>query len=122
MMAPVTVADMTAGQVDGADAIVRVNAVLATLGRLALAGRVRFEDENGPKGGVAVRCTIDAQIVRRPLVHVASRATSARVAFVGALDKLERRLRREQQAARARRRRPRLDAGGKAIAGGGGFP
>jgi ribosome-associated translation inhibitor RaiA len=80
---------------------------------------VRLHDENGPKGGLAVRCRIEARVPRRGPIHVTARATSARAALVDALDKLERRLRHLREAARDRRRRSRPSVATAATSGGG---
>jgi hypothetical protein len=68
--------------------------------------RIGFVDENGPKGGVAIRCGINAQLPRRAAIHVEHRAATDRLAFDGALEALERRFERERGRQRAERRRP----------------
>jgi ribosome-associated translation inhibitor RaiA len=86
--------------------VARVVAILASLGRAARGARVTVSDQNGPKGGVAIRCAIDAPIARRASIHVDAEATSVRGAVTGALDKLERRVRHEVRRLRDGRRRP----------------
>lgn len=54
--------------------------------------RVAFADENGPKGGVAVRCTIDVNLIRRAPIHVGGLGTSEALALRKALDRLHRRV------------------------------
>ena len=71
-----------------------------------VAARVGFVDENGPKGGAAIRCGINIELPRRPSVHVEHRAASERLAFDGALEALERRIARERGRMMAERRRP----------------
>jgi len=71
-----------------------------------IAVRVGFVDENGPKGGDAIRCGINAELPRRAAIHVEHRAPTERLAFDGALDALERRIERERGRLRAERRRP----------------
>jgi ribosome-associated translation inhibitor RaiA len=68
--------------------------------------RVAFTDENGPKGGEAIRCTLEVRLARRAPVHVEDVAATARLAFEAGLAKLERRLRRVREVTRASRRRP----------------
>jgi ribosome-associated translation inhibitor RaiA len=76
------------------------------LGVKAVGARVRFADENGPKGGVDVRCTITVRVPRRPPVAVESLAATRRLAVEEALAALARRLDRETGRMRAARRRP----------------
>jgi ribosome-associated translation inhibitor RaiA len=68
--------------------------------------RVWFVDENGPKGGIAIRCGINVDLPRRSPLHVEQRADTARMAFEAALAGLERRVERERGRVRAERRRP----------------
>ena len=68
--------------------------------------RVAFTDENGPKGGEAIRCTLEVRLARRAPVYVQDVAATARLAFEAGLAKLERRLRRIREATRVSRRRP----------------
>ncbi|MBI1735025.1 MAG: hypothetical protein HYR51_07625 [Candidatus Rokubacteria bacterium] len=71
-----------------------------------LAVRVGFVDENGPKGGVAIRCGINVDLPRRPPIHIEERAATERLAFDGALDALQHRMERQRGKLRAERRRP----------------
>jgi len=68
--------------------------------------RATFTDENGPKGGPAIRCALEAKQPRRPAVHVEAVATTQLLAFDSALAKLERAVARRQEIARAAKRRP----------------
>src|SRR5262245_49459678 len=61
-----------------------------------VAARIGFVDENGPKGGAAMRCGITVQLPRRPRVHVEHRAPNERLAFDGALAALDHRLTSER--------------------------
>jgi ribosome-associated translation inhibitor RaiA len=67
---------------------------------------VSFTDDNGPKGGPAIRCAMTLTVPRRRPVHVEAAATTPSLALSGALARLERRLRRLRGLARASRRRP----------------
>jgi ribosome-associated translation inhibitor RaiA len=82
----------------------RTRLALAHLGMTPLAVRINFTDENGPKGGVSVRCAITVPVPRRAAVHVEHLAPSPGTAFDGALDTLEdhlaQRRRREREAGR----------------------
>ncbi len=55
---------------------------------------VRFEDLNGPKGGVDIVCRIKAVLSRRPSVLAEARAAEAALAFRRAADAVGRALRR----------------------------
>ena len=68
--------------------------------------RVVFDDENGPKGGVGIRCGVTAELPRRPTLHVDHLADSERTAFDGALEALERQVTRDRGRLRESRRRP----------------
>jgi ribosome-associated translation inhibitor RaiA len=87
-------------------AATRLTAALAALPARASSARVTFSDDNGPKGGVAVRCAVTVTLKGWGRVHVEDRATTPRLALAGALDRLERRLERRRTLDRDRRRRP----------------
>jgi ribosome-associated translation inhibitor RaiA len=82
----------------------RTRQALARLGVTPLSARINFTDQNGPKGGVSVRCAITIPVPRRAPVHVEHVAPTHGTAFDGALDTLEHRLtqgrRREREAGR----------------------
>jgi len=67
---------------------------------------VSFTDDNGPKGGPAIRCAMTLTVPRRRPVHVEAAATTPRLALSAALARLERRLGRMRSLARDSRRRP----------------
>jgi ribosome-associated translation inhibitor RaiA len=68
--------------------------------------RATVSDENGPKGGPAIRCALEVKLPRRPAVHVEAVATTEQLAFESALTKLERAVARRRQIARDAKRRP----------------
>jgi hypothetical protein len=78
----------------------------ARLAALEPDARIVVSDDNGPKGGPAVRCAVTVGVPRRGRVHVESRAASGRAALEIALARLDRRLARAASTARAARRRP----------------
>ena len=80
--------------------------VLAALPLESTSARVVFTDENGPKGGNAIRCALKVRLPRRPEVHVEDVTSTPRLAFDAALAKLERRLGRIREITRESRRRP----------------
>jgi ribosome-associated translation inhibitor RaiA len=86
-----------------------VEALGETIERLGMAptgAQISFDDENGPKGGAAVRCLIEVRLPRRPPLDVRHVAESARLAFDCALARMDRRLGRDRARRRARSRHP----------------
>lgn len=71
------------------------------------AGRAAFFDDNGPKGGRAIRCALTVRLPHRPSIRVERSAVSSRLAFDAAFPVLERRLRRYRERVRDSKRRPR---------------
>ncbi|MGE0547154.1 MAG: hypothetical protein AB7O24_01450 [Kofleriaceae bacterium] len=49
---------------------------------------VRFEDVNGPRGGVDAECRIKVDVKRRPSIQTSKQDESLAVAFVRALDSI----------------------------------
>jgi hypothetical protein len=94
----------------------RLAAVLAPA-RGTTSARVAFTDENGPRGGPAIRCALTVSVPPRRLVHVETQAVSARLALDGVLGKLERRLARRAAAGGDARRRPKKYYVARALTG-----
>ena len=84
----------------------RTRAALRSAGHAVRECRVAFTDENGPKGGVDIRCIIDVGLARCAELHVAGRATSPALAFREAMRRLRQRLDRVIGANRDLARRP----------------
>lgn len=84
----------------------RLAAVLAALPPRASSARVTFDDDNGPKGGPAMRCALTVGMPPRRRIHVEARAVTTGLALDRALDRLERRLGRSEEILRERGRRP----------------
>ena len=84
----------------------RLAAVLAALPDRASSAPVAFTDDNGPKGGPAMRCALTVALPPRRRLHVEARAVTTRVALDRALDRLERQLVRHEDIIREGRRRP----------------
>ena len=84
----------------------KIAAIFSGMTKPPVAVRVGFVDENGPKGGVDIRCGINVDLPRRAPIHVEERAATERLAFDGALTALEHRVERERGKGRAERRRP----------------
>lgn len=79
------------------------------LGRVRAEGAassVLFADDNGPKGGRAIRCTITLKEPRRPPLVVEKLAETHRLAFDAAYDTIKQELGRRHEARRERARRP----------------
>jgi hypothetical protein len=88
------------------------------LGLAPVGARISFDDENGPKGGEAVRCLIEVRLPRRPPIDVHHVAGSPGLAFDGALARMDRRLGRDRARRRARSRRPKKYYAAKRALGG----
>jgi ribosome-associated translation inhibitor RaiA len=84
----------------------RVGSVLEMLKVTPVRAKVTFFDDNGPKGGRAIRCAVDVRLPRRPAVHVEHVETTKRLAFDGVAAALERQLERRRERERESRRHP----------------
>ena len=84
----------------------RLASALAALPPRASSARVAFADDNGPKGGPAMRCALTVRMPPRRQIRVEARGVSARLALDSALGRLERRLARSEAIIRDSRRRP----------------
>jgi ribosome-associated translation inhibitor RaiA len=84
----------------------RMNRTLDLLPMKPTSARVAFIDDNGPKGGRALRCAITVRVPHRPAIRVEHSSTGASLAFDGALARLERRLERDREIQRERQRHP----------------
>ncbi len=84
----------------------RLTPSLAHVATKPIAAQVTFFDENGPKGGPAMRCAVTVRLPYRPHVHVEDAAETLRTAFDGAFAKLERELARYQDRDRESKRHP----------------
>lgn len=81
-------------------AVRRVDFVLRRLHWLVATVRVRFVDENGPRGGIDKRCRIELAAPGKPTVVATSKAPQWRGAFESALARAARTLRKGRQRAR----------------------
>ena len=84
----------------------RLTPSLAHLAAKPITAQVTFFDENGPKGGRAMRCAITVRLPYRPHIRVEDTAETLRIAFDGAFAKLERELERYQERDRESKRHP----------------
>ena len=90
----------------GARVSVRVSAALAALHVSPVSAKITFFDDDGPKGGSAMRCAVAVRVPYRPLIRVEHVSVTARLAFDGAFAALERQLERYRERNRDIRRRP----------------
>jgi ribosome-associated translation inhibitor RaiA len=68
--------------------------------------RVAFFDDDGPRGGVAIRCALTVRPKRGPTIRVEHTARTHSAAFNGGLAILRRQLKRHVQRRRRRARYP----------------
>lgn len=68
--------------------------------------QVVFVDDNGPKGGRAMRCALTVRLPYRPSVRVERSAETPRLAFDAAFAVLERQLERYRERDRENKRHP----------------
>jgi ribosome-associated translation inhibitor RaiA len=77
-----------------------------------------FFDDNGPKGGRAMRCALTVRLPYRPSIRVERSAVTPRLAFDGAFAVLERQLERYYERDRENKRHPKkYFAARRAVAG-----
>lgn len=84
----------------------RLAAALEPLEVSPVTAQATFVDDNGPKGGIALRCALTVRLPYRPAARVEHVAGEARAAFDGAIALLERQLERYRERDRESRRRP----------------
>ena len=83
-----------------------------------VAAQVAFFDENGPKGGIAIRCALTVRLPRWPILRLEQVGETARLAFDGGLAMLKRQIERHRERARDQRRRPKKYYAAKRLLGG----
>jgi ribosome-associated translation inhibitor RaiA len=84
----------------------RMAATLARLRVKPVGAQVLFFDDNGPKGGVDIRCAVTVRLPYRRSVRVEHMGTTLRLAFDAAFVILERQLERYVERDRESRRHP----------------
>ncbi|HEY4910610.1 MAG TPA: HPF/RaiA family ribosome-associated protein [Methylomirabilota bacterium] len=89
-----------------ARAVRLVGAALEPIKLAPVRAKITFFDDNGPKGGLGMRCAVDVRLPFRPSIRVEQVAETSRIAFDGAFAALERRLERYRQRDRDIKRRP----------------
>jgi ribosome-associated translation inhibitor RaiA len=83
-----------------------MTSALARLSVEPVRGQVTFFDDNGPKGGRAMRCALTVRLPYRPSIRVERKAVTARLALDAAFPVLERRLERYRERERDGKRHP----------------
>jgi ribosome-associated translation inhibitor RaiA len=83
-----------------------VGAALEQIKLAPIRAKVTFFDDNGPKGGLGMRCAVDVRLPYRPAIRVEQVAETSRLAFDGACAALERQLERYRERARDSQRHP----------------
>jgi ribosome-associated translation inhibitor RaiA len=90
----------------GTRARAELTRILEAHGIATARATVTFTDENGPKGGRAMRCAVGLTLPRHAVVRAEHTATTMRLALDGVLDKLERDLARFVERRRDAARHP----------------
>jgi len=90
----------------GARVMKLMTAALAQLSVKPVRSQVAFVDDNGPKGGRAMRCALTVRLPYRPTLRVERSATTRRLAFDAAFSVLERQLERYRERERDNKRHP----------------
>src|SRR5262245_17169238 len=94
------------GEATRARVMAGLKAALASLVVEPTVARATVSDENGPKGGPAIRCALEVKQPHSPVLYVEAVATTEQLACESALTKLERAVARRREIARDARRRP----------------
>lgn len=89
------------------DVVTQIRRLLERRGASPRAVRIAFFDDDGPRGGVAIRCALTLTPSRGPSIRVEHTARTYSAAFKGALTVLTRRVKRRAQRQRHRTRYPR---------------
>jgi ribosome-associated translation inhibitor RaiA len=79
---------------------------LAKLAVAPVKGQAAFFDDNGPKGGLAMRCALTVRLPFRPSIRVERTAETPRLAFDAAFAILERQLEQYRERDRDSKRHP----------------
>jgi ribosome-associated translation inhibitor RaiA len=90
----------------GARVSAHVGDAIASLRVAPVSAKVTFFDDNGPKGGLGMRCAVDVRLPYRPPIRVEHVAETSRLAFDGAFAALERQVERYRERDRDIKRRP----------------
>jgi ribosome-associated translation inhibitor RaiA len=97
----------------------QVTDALARIPTKPVSALVTFFDENGPKGGRAMRCALTVRRPYRPNLRAEGVAETPRLAFDGGLAKLERELARSRERDLESKRHPKKQYVAKRLLQGG---
>jgi ribosome-associated translation inhibitor RaiA len=84
----------------------RMSGVLGRRRIRPISARVTFSDEDGPRGGVGIRCALTVRLPGRPTIRVEHQARTYRQAFEGGFESLRRQLKRTTRRRWQSRRYP----------------
>ena len=84
----------------------RMTGALEPIKLKPVSAQVAFFDDNGPKGGRAIRCAFTVRLPHRPSLRLEHTAETPRLAFDGGFTALERLLERYRERDRESRRHP----------------
>jgi putative sigma-54 modulation protein len=84
----------------------RLRQVLSRLPVHPVTAHVTFADVNGPKGGNDIRCAVRVELPRQPPIVVERVASTPRLAFDAAYDRVARQLERHRARWQDSRRHP----------------
>lgn len=101
----------------GARARAELTRILEAHGIATARATVTVTDDNGPKGGRAMRCAVGLTLPRRRVVRAEHTATTVRLAVDGVLDKVERDLARLVERRRDAARHPKKYYAAKRLLG-----
>ena len=90
---------------------------IAKLAVAPVRGLASFFDDNGPKGGRAMRCALTVRLPFRPSIRVERSAVTPRLAFEATFAVLERQLERYRERDRDNKRHPKKYFAARALAG-----
>ena len=95
-----------AGRIPRAHIALRIKALLKRLPVRPLSVRVTFADVNGPKGGIDTRCGILVSLPSEPVIRVERMATTPRLAFDRAYERVRGTTERPRRRWRESQRHP----------------
>ena len=93
----------------------RLAGELAKIRGRPVTARVTFADENGPKGGRAIRCALTVHRPRRPTVRVEEVAETTWLAFDRSFGRMERRLAADREKRMKQARYPKKQYAAKRL-------
>lgn len=105
-LSSIRIEDKAAGRIPRAHVLLRVRQLLKRLPVRPLSVRVRFADENGPKGGVDIRCAMLVSLPGEPPIKAERLATTARLAFDRTYERVRRQAEHPRRRWRESERRP----------------